>query len=64
MKLEKKTTIYLSADDVASIVADYIANKYKVDVNKVEARLSKKYNEDYDERYQFEILCFALMVSL
>lgn len=58
MRLEKKTTIHLSSDDVANIVASYIENEYKMDVNRIEVRLSKKYNEDYDERYQFEILCF------
>lgn len=59
MEIKKNLTINLNEEDVKNIIADYLKNKgYKVSVDDVKLLVNKKYTEDYDERFQNEILYF------
>lgn len=59
MEIKKNLTINLNEEDVKNIIADYLKKEgYKVSVDDVKLLVNKKYTEDYDERFQNEILYF------
>lgn len=59
MEVKKNLTINLNEEDVKNIIADYLKKEgYNVSVNDVKLLVNKKWTEDYDERYQNEILYF------
>lgn len=59
MDIKKNLTINLNEEDVKNIIADYLKKEgYNVSVNDVKLLVNKKWTEDYDERYQNEILYF------
>lgn len=59
MEIKKNITINLSEEDVKKIIADHLKKEgYKVSVDDVKLLISKKWTDDYDERYQNEVLCF------
>lgn len=60
MEIKKNLTINLTEEDVKNIIADHFKKEgYKVSTEDVKLLVNKKYTEDYDERYQNEILYFS-----
>lgn len=59
MEVKKNLTINLTEYDVKSIIVGYLEKSgYKVSADDVKLLVNKKWTEDYDERYQNEILYF------
>ena len=59
MKIKKNLTINLSEKEVRNIISNFLRMEgYNVFEDDVEMLVTKKYTEDYDERFQQEILCF------
>lgn len=59
MEIKKNLTINLTEEDVKNIIADHLKKEgYKVSVNDVKLLVNKKWTDDYDERFQNEILYF------
>lgn len=59
MEVKSNVTIKLSEKDVKIIVADFLKRKaYNVSADDVKLLVNKKWTDDYDERYQNEVLYF------
>ena len=59
MEIKKNLTINLTEEDVKNIIADHLKKEgYKVSINDVKLLVNKKWTDDYDERFQNEILYF------
>lgn len=59
MEIKKNLTINLTEEDVKNIIVDYLKKDgYKVSADDVKLLVNKKWTDDYDERYQNEILYF------
>lgn len=68
MKIKKNITINLGEDEVKDIIAKHLNEEgYRVSAEHIELSVGKKYTEDYDERFQNEVLyfkgCTALLVQ-
>jgi len=63
MEIKKNLTIKLTEEDVKNIIADHLKkNGYKVSTDDVKLLVNKKWTDDYDERYQNEVLYFESCV--
>lgn len=63
MEIKKNLIIKLTEEDVKNIIADHLKkNGYKVSTDDVKLLVNKKWTEDYDERYQNEVLYFESCV--
>ena len=59
MEIKKSLIIKLSEEDVKNIIAGCLKRDgYNVSTNDIKLLVNKKWTEDYDERYQNEILYF------
>ena len=59
MEIKKNTTINLTEEDVKDIIVEHLKKEgYKVSSDDVKLLVNKKFTDDYDERFQNEVLYF------